>query len=147
MVSPELLRRYPHFAGVSEESLRHIAMISEERNFHAGAVVVREGEPASHLFVVSHGEVDVQSVLADGEHKTVDTLVPGDLLVWSALVEPHLARFWAVARSDAAVIAIEADSLRELMERDHRLGHRLMTGIAVALSHRLVGARIQLAAH
>jgi CRP-like cAMP-binding protein len=146
MVSPELLRRYAHFGGLSEESLREIAMISEERRYQAGAVLVREGEPAKELLVVTSGEVFVQSVLASGEHKTVDTLVAGDLLVWSALVAPHLTRFWAVARTEAEVIAIQAEALRDLIEKDSRLGVKLMTGIASTLSHRLVGARTQLAA-
>ena len=36
MISPELLRRYPYFADVSEESLKRVAMISEEQTVAAG---------------------------------------------------------------------------------------------------------------
>ncbi|MBC7337778.1 MAG: cyclic nucleotide-binding domain-containing protein, partial [Clostridia bacterium] len=36
MVSPEMLRRYPYFAKISEESLKEIAMMAEERSYPAG---------------------------------------------------------------------------------------------------------------
>ncbi len=33
MISPEFLRRYTYFAGISEEGLKQIAMIAEENRF------------------------------------------------------------------------------------------------------------------
>ncbi|UCF67730.1 MAG: cyclic nucleotide-binding domain-containing protein [Acidobacteriota bacterium] len=145
MLSTEVLRRLPYFAGVHEESLRKVAMISEERSFSAGDILFREGEPATHLFLIVSGEVDIQLVMGDGEHRTADTLVAGDLIVWSSLVEPFRTRFHGVARKDTSVIAIEAKSLRALLETDMTLGYRMMSGVANALSHRLAGARVQLA--
>jgi len=39
MISPELLRNFPHFSGLSYECLKAIAMISDEREFEKGAHV------------------------------------------------------------------------------------------------------------
>ena len=89
MISPEVLRRYPYFAGINEESIKQLAMIAEEKVVPANTVMFREGDPATHLSVILKGEVNIQYYLGNGELRTVDTLVDGDLLMWSALVEPY----------------------------------------------------------
>jgi CRP-like cAMP-binding protein len=146
MISPEMLRRYPYFAGIKDESLKAVAMISEERSAAAGAVLFREDEPANHLFILAEGEVDIRYAVGGGEHKSVDTLVGGDLMVWTAVVPPHKTHSTAVARKDVRLVAIDAPKLRALCEQDPLLGFRLMSGIAEAVSHRLHGAGVQLAA-
>ena len=146
MISPELLRRFCYFAGVSDESLKQVAMISEAKTFQAGDVLFQAEETADTLYIVTHGEVDIQSVRADGELKSVDTLVGGDLMVWSAVVGPHRTHFAGVARQETRAIAIDGRKLRKLCEKDPKLGFRLMTEVAQAVTHRLEGAQVQLAA-
>lgn len=146
MISPEALRRYAFFAGVQDASLKAVAMISEERTFPAGSTLFRENEPADHLFIVAEGEVDIRYAVGEGESRSVDVLVAGELMLWSALIPPHKTHSTAVARKDTRVIAMEAAGLRKLCEEDALLGLRLMTGIAEAVSNRLHGARLQLAA-
>jgi CRP-like cAMP-binding protein len=145
MVSPELLRRFPYFHGVSDDVLKAVAMIAEEREFNPGDVLFREDQSADHLFIIAEGEVDIQYVLGNGEHKSVDTLVGGELMVWSAVIAPHRTHSKGVATKKGRCVAIEAGGLRELIGRDLMLGFGLMSGIAQAVSHRLEGARAQLA--
>lgn len=145
MISPEMLRRYSHFVGISDESLKQLAMIAEERSISAGTVVFREGDPADHIGVILDGEVNIQYTLGNGELRTVDTLVGGDLLMWSALVEPYKATAQATAAKDTHLAKIDAAKLRSLCEEDPMLGYRLMTQVAKMLANRLEGARVQLA--
>ena len=145
MISPEVLRRYPYFAGIDEESLKQLAMIAEEKTIPVGTVLFREGDPATHLAIVLKGEVNVQYLLGDGELRTVDTLVDGDLLMWSALVEPYKATALGTSTKATRLACIDAAKLRVLCEREPMLGYRLMTQVARLLAHRLEGARVQLA--
>jgi len=145
MVSPEMLRRYPYFAGVSEESLKRVATISDEKMISAGEVIFREGQDSTCLHIVVAGQVDIQFELGNGERRTVDTLVGGDLLVLSALVEPYKITATSVARTAVRLISIDARQLRQMMEADPLLGFRLMQGVAKAMSDRLHGARVQIA--
>lgn len=146
MVSPELLRRYPYFAKVSEETLKQIAMLAEERSYPAGMQLFSQGDPADYLNIIVEGEVQIQYELGSGEKRTVDTLVAGDILVWSALIEPY--RTTAIGRTSkpTKVIAIKAKPLRELCDRDPMVGYQLTKEIAKLLAHRLESARVQLAA-
>ena len=145
MISPELLRRYTHFVGIDDENLKQLAMISEERTIPAGTVLFREGDTADHIAIIQKGEVDIQYTLGNGEQRTVDTLVEGDLLMWSALVEPYKATGLGTTTKETHIIKIDGAKLRALCEQEPLLGYRLMTQVAKMLAHRLEGARVQLA--
>ena len=145
MISPELLRRYPYFADISEDSLRQVAMISEERSAPNGTVIFQEGDVAEGLFIITDGEVDIQYTLGSGEQRTVDTVVAGELSMWSALVAPYKSTATGTTRKDTKMIVIRADKLREACEQDHVLGHRLLISLTKLLASRLEGARVQLA--
>jgi CRP-like cAMP-binding protein len=145
MISAEILRRYPYFAGIKDETFEAVASISDEKAVQAGETLFKEGEPASYLYIVTQGEVDIRYELHGNEEVTVDTVVAGDLRVWSAVVEPQKCTANAVARTDVGLVTIEAGALRAFCEKDPALGYRLMTRISKALSNRLDGARVQLA--
>ena len=145
MISPEVLRRYPYFSGLHEESLKQLAMIAEEKTVPANSVMFREGDTAGHLSIILKGEVNIQYMLGDGELRTVDTLVDGDVLMWSALVEPYKATALGTTTKETHLAQIDAAKLRLLCEKEPILGYRLMTQVARLLAHRLESARVQLA--
>lgn len=146
MISPEVLRRYPYFGGINDESLKQVAMLAEEVRVPAGTQMFNQGEPASYLYLILRGEVNIQYLLGTGELRTVDTMVDGDLLVWSAMVEPYKTTAIGTTTKETHLVRIAAAKLRELCEKDPLLGYRLTIEVAKLLSHRLEGARIQLAA-
>lgn len=145
MISPEVLRRHSHFVGIGDESLKQLAMIAEERTIPADTVMFREGDPADHIAVILKGEVNIQYTLGNGELRTVDTLTEGDLLLWSALVEPYKATAVGTATKETQLAKIDAAKLRAICEEEPMLGYRLMTQVAKLLANRLEGARVQLA--
>jgi CRP/FNR family transcriptional regulator, cyclic AMP receptor protein len=145
MISPEILRRYPYFAGIEDESLKQLAMIGEEKRFPAAARIFNEGDPADTLSIITKGEVNVQYLLGNDELRTVDTLVDGDILGWSALIAPYKMTAHCTATKDTELVRLDARKLRALCDHDPRLGYRLTSEIAKLLAHRLEGARVQLA--
>jgi CRP-like cAMP-binding protein len=145
MISPEVLRRYPYFADVKEDSLKEVAMISNEETISAGTRLFEEEDKADNLYIIVDGEIDVQYTLGSGELRTVDTVVPGELVMWSALVEPYRSTAVGIARNDTKLVKIDGQKLRELCESDHDLGYRMLICVTKLLANRLEGARVQLA--
>ena len=146
MIPVEVLRSFPYFAGVSAESLKAVAAIADEHAVKAGQALFREGDTAKCLHVVKKGQIDIIYHLPDGEERVVDTVVGGEIMGWSALVEPHENTATGVAREDGLIVCIEAAGIRRLCEQDPALGYRLLKQIAKVLASRLQGARVQLAA-
>jgi CRP/FNR family transcriptional regulator, cyclic AMP receptor protein len=145
MVSPEMLRRFSCFSPIGEGSLRALAMIAREECVGGGSRLFSEGDPADTLSIILDGEVDIQYMLGTGELRSVDTLSSGDILGWSALVEPHKMTGIATTRRETRMVHIEAKPLRDLCERDPLLGYRLMGQAAKLLADRLDGTRVRLA--
>ncbi len=145
MISPETLREYPYFKWASLDTLKTLSMLTEERSYKTGEELFRGGEPAEYLYLLIRGEVDIQYPLSSGERRTVDKLGKGDLLVWSAVVEPYMNTSFGVARSDCEVVSIDAVRLRQLLDEDPEFGQSLMSQMVKVVASRLTGARRQLA--
>lgn len=146
MVSPELLRRFPFFAGLTDEELKSIAMISDEKHYEANTFIFRERDKADKLYVLLEGTVDIM-VDTDEEglrHETVSTLSPGDAFCWSAVVEPHILTASAFAATPTNVIAVDGAGLRAMFELDCHLGYRVLQKAAQLVSNRLKDTRIQM---
>ncbi len=146
MVTPDLLRRYVYFSDLSDEGLQKLAAIAEEEEVAAGETLFSEFDPADRFYLIIDGEVNLQYEMGSGEMRVVDTLVEGELLVWSALVEPYRCTATGAATKDTKLIRFDAAQLRATCEEDYELGYRLLEHIAQLLAGRLEGARVQLAA-
>jgi CRP-like cAMP-binding protein len=157
MISPETLKRYVYFAGLTEKSLRAVASLCEENDFTKGEVIFTEsdeflasnriyqdGELAKHLMVITEGEIDIALTFSAENQVVVGTLVPGDLMALSSLIPPYKLTSSAIARNDGKMICIEAEGLRALMEENPELGFHIMSGAAKALRDRLQSTRIEL---
>jgi len=146
MVSIEVLRSFHYFAGVGGESLKAVAAAAEERPFKPGEPLFREGDLARALYILREGQIDIVYRLHEGEGRVVDTVVGGDLIGWSSVVEPYRCTATAVPRSFGRAVHIDAAAIRNLCDRDHTLGYHLLKELAATLSRRLQGALVQLAA-
>jgi CRP-like cAMP-binding protein len=145
MVTPELLRHYAHFSQLEDEALAKLAGIAQERVVPMGEKIFSDNDPADFLFLILHGEVVLQYEMGNGEARTADTLVDGELLVWSSLVGPFRCTADGVAAKETHLIAFDAAKVRQFCEEDHVLGHQLLTQVAKLLANRLESAREQLA--
>ncbi len=145
MISPEQLRRYPFFLSVDADVLKEVAMISDEVAFDANETIFAENDPAERLYIVIDGEVDLKYTLGDGQQRVVDTIVAGELLVWSAMVEPFRCTTAGVTRKPSTLISINGAKFRALCEQHHDLGYRMLVSVTKSLASRLEGARVQLA--
>jgi CRP-like cAMP-binding protein len=149
MISPEQLRRYPFFGGLTAEELSSIAIIAEEVRFPDGAVIFRDGDLATKLYVLVSGAIDLVYHIerTDGvETSFVGSIAPGEPFGISAFVEPYRLMATGIAHGSVQAIAIDAASLRALCELNCHQGYTVMRQIARALAERLGFALIELAA-
>lgn len=146
MISPEDLRHYTHFGGLPEECLKEISMISGLRPFAAGERIFEEGDKARALYLVRDGEVDILYRLGDNREVVADTVIKGEALSWSALLEPYQLTASGVGRKAGTLIEIDAEKLRAICASDAESGFQILKEIAKTLRSRLAGLRVQIAA-
>ena len=152
MISPELLRRYPYFARLSDVQLRAIAMLADEMDAAQDSILLEERAPADWLFLLIEGSIDLSYKSEEPYHpKTtkifpVGEINPGEIFGISSLVEPHQYNATATASKDSKIIRIDAKALRTLADLDCSLGYVLIQQVAMAIMDRLASTRVQLAA-
>ena len=146
MISPEVLRRYSYFAGADDEILSELAVHSQEQNFSPGQYLFKEGEPAEKIYIIIKGEVAISLQLGDGSIQEVDVMVAGDIVGWSALLQPSNYKAHAIANRQTQAIALDAKRLIGFCRENHEFGYQIMCELIRSLGHRLSHAWIQLAA-
>lgn len=149
MVSPELLRRYPFFAMLSDEQLKAIAIIADEKSYPKDSLLVKEDNEANKLILLLDGDVDlIYSGGGEGAitNALVGSIAPGEMLGVSSIIEPY--KYISSARATMAVKVVEIDgaAVRALMQVDKLLGYALMSNVAAAVLERLKYTQVELAA-
>ena len=115
-----------------------------ERRFAAGEHIMREGEPAEHLYVIRSGTVALETTVPGRGPVTLQTLHDGDLLGWSWMVPPHRTRFDARAVSETVALAVDGERLRAACDADPALGYAVLRRLAVIFTERLTETRLRL---
>ncbi len=152
MISPEILRRYPFFAGLEDADLKAIAMISEEISFEKGETIYETGKPNNALLLLTEGNVETYLVIDDPNNRAnrkeffLDDVEIGEVFAISAMAEPKVHTTTARASKSAKLIRIDAAALEKLFDSNCRLGYVLLKEMAATLLYRLQQDRIQLAA-
>jgi CRP-like cAMP-binding protein len=149
MVSPELLRRYPFFALLTDDQLKAIALIAAEKSITKGTIILKENNPAVKLYILVEGDIDL--VFSGGgegaiSNALVGSIAPGESLGVSSLIEPFQYISSARATVDCKVVEIDGVALRALLEVDQKLGYAMMRNIAAAVLERLKYTQVELAA-
>ena len=129
MVSPETLRRYPLFSGIGENTLKQIAMMSEKQNIASGEWLFLEGDNADFLYIMLQGSLSLafEAPVEGSSAYHVSTLSEGDVTGWSSVVSPHAYKLGAQALEDSTLVAIEAGSLRDILDENPVAGYYRMS--------------------
>ncbi len=159
MISPELLRRYSFFGGLTHEQIVTLAQISEEISVESGHYFFHEGEELDKLYLVIKGSVNICIEVPDrdvkqdvsnqllGEIKskcvTVSFVGTGNVFGWSAIIPPHLATACSQALTACHLVAIDRKKLTAIFEQQPEFGFLISQKAAQIIRDRLRDMRIE----
>jgi CRP/FNR family cyclic AMP-dependent transcriptional regulator len=135
------------FQGLSIEQLHKLDSISREETYAAGQYIFREGDQARSLYIIEEGKVILEMRIAPlPKHRlspqaTVDVLIKGDIVGWSALVEPHIFTFSAQAVDKCRLVALDGTELLKFMDTDPVMGYEIMRRLSEVIASRLTHTR------
>jgi CRP-like cAMP-binding protein len=140
----ETLRFLRFLHDVSEEHLDRLAGVATVRDFKSGAVVFREGDRATCVYLVVAGKVSLEICAPSVGCKRILTTGPGEVLAWSALLDD--ARLTATARTmeDSQLVELDAHRLLALFDENPQLGYDFTRRTMHAITKRLSATRMQL---
>jgi NADP-reducing hydrogenase subunit HndB len=142
MIGKDFLQSVGIFKGLDEDQLSAVQGCCREQQHKAGTKLFGEGEPASHLYIVKKGQVDLRFDLPGrptSEKNTISSILEFKAFGWSSLVAPHKYSLSAYcATPSCEVIKIDQACLTKLFEKDHGLGYLVLSNMA-----RVIGKRFQ----
>jgi CRP-like cAMP-binding protein len=137
------LAEHPFLRGLDPEFLELIGGLTTHRSFRTGEEVIREGEPARELLLLTHGKVALELIAPDRPRISLLTVGPGEIVGWSWLVPPHVWQVDGRAVKPTRALAVEGVGLVRLLEDRSSDAYQLMMRLLPVITHRLLVARTQ----
>ena len=116
---------------------------AEPFRFKAGEDIISEGNHSEYLFVITSGRVAVEISMPPKGRRTIRTGEPGDMISWSALVQPHRATASLRAVQDTEALGIKGELLIVEAHKDCQLGFELYRALTEVIAGRLSATRLQ----
>ena len=125
------------FPQLTTDQLGQIAALAENVTVQKGDVLLREGQHADALYVVTNGVADLIKNLAEVEI-VVAELKAGALVGEMSLAGNFPASATVKADTDVAAMKIDKSKLMTVLERDTALGMAVFRSIAATVARRLL---------
>lgn len=132
------LRAVPLFQDLKDRELKRLMKLLHVRQYAADEVVFREGQTGAGMYIIKQGEVDIVMRLGDGGEKKLVTLTDRQFFGELALLESVGRSASSVVRKPTTLLGIFQSDLEHLIDRDSRLGARVIWNLA-----KLTGARLR----
>jgi len=129
----ETLRKIPLFAGLPTARLKLIAYTAEVVEFTPGEVIVRQGDPADAVYIVTEGETEVLLRDADGRDFIVATMGRNSLFGETAVICKGRRTATVRARDRVVTFKISADVFLDLVRQSPEISLQVMTVLAQRL--------------
>lgn len=144
MVSPELLRRYAFFAGLSLDHIVTLAKAAREVTLETGQFIFHEEDELDTFYLVLEGEVSILIELPEKQREVIVNVVrAGAIFGWSGLLPPYLATASAKAAMNCRVVAFAGPEIKQAFERDPVFAYLITQRIAQVARDRLHELRIE----
>ena len=120
-----------------------ILSLSEAFQFKAGQDIVVEGDFSQYVYIIKSGRVAVEVHMPPKGRRTIRTGEAGEMISWSALVEPHRATASLRAVQDVEALGIKGELLIVESHKDCQLGFELYRALTEVIAGRLNATRLQ----
>jgi len=130
----QTLASVPLLSSLDRRTLKRLAEQGKQRSYASGEVIIREGSPASALYIVVRGRVKVER--ADATGGPVGELAAGDFFGELALIEEHPRSATVTAVDDTDCVLFVAWEFTALLKEHPEMAIPLMNALIARLHRR-----------
>jgi CRP-like cAMP-binding protein len=130
----DVLRSIPLFGDLTRRELAVLQRLLHRREYVAGESVFIQGEPGLGMYIIAKGAVSIQS---EPSGRELVELTDGSFFGEIALLNEVIRTATARAKTDCLLLSLFQPDLLGLLDRNPRLGVKILLALA-----RLVGIRL-----
>lgn len=123
------LARVPLFVDLGQRELQRLAAACAEREYAAGDVLVRQGDPGAGLFVIESGRVRVMRH-EEGSARELAVMGPGEVFGEMALLDEYPRSATVTAIEPTRVILLPVFDFRAALHEDGDISIRLLAVVS-----------------
>ncbi|MDX2228979.1 MAG: cyclic nucleotide-binding domain-containing protein [Leptolyngbyaceae cyanobacterium bins.349] len=107
----------------------------DRRTVTAGTVLIQEGQPINHLFILLEGALSVSVMVTGGQE--IASLLSGDIVGEMSFVDTRPPSATVTAKQDSLVLCLSREELAAKLHLDVGFAARFYRALAISLSNRL----------
>src|ERR1043165_4003191 len=122
-----LLARIPFFTALPREELDLLVAELQVVNLNSGDILLREGDPGEHLYIVVNGELEILMAPDTDDELILNILHAGEYLGEMSLLQPGgLRTASARARGNVVLLSMNRDQFKDLLQRHPELSNAMI---------------------
>ena len=134
MINAADLKAVPFFQELSEDELKKLAQVMEERTFKKGEIIFNEGEEGKALYLLVEGEVEVVKTMKGWYKETLAVFKKGRLFGELSFLSGKNHSALARTTQDVKVYVLTKNQYDTLEKNDPVITQKIMKVIALTLS-------------
>lgn len=128
----------PVFSALNEVQLKSVLSTSARVELDSGGVLFRQGQPASHFYVVSEGQIQLSRVSEDGGEKVMDVVHPGQIFAEAVMfMKQRRYPVNATAIQPSKLVAFDMETFTNILRESVDTCFRLMSTMSQRLHRQL----------
>ncbi|MEW6510156.1 MAG: cyclic nucleotide-binding domain-containing protein [Bacteroidota bacterium] len=133
----DTLKMIPIFTDLTRRELAAVERILHHREYHAGEVIFRQAEPGLGMYIIESGRVTIR---AEESTDSVSELGDGEFFGELPLLDGGTRSATAIAKTPCRIYGFFQPDLFGLIERNPRLGVKIVMSLAAIIGMRLRAA-------
>ena len=136
----EKLQKHELFGLLSPIEIKRLSVASGVARLKQGDRIYSEGVPASHLFVLINGRVELRRPTTGGANLLMDDLIAGSIFGVSSLMGADRYLLNAECVEDSEVLKIEGKVLRQILDENPVVGYAMQRRVSQIFFNRYLNA-------
>ena len=138
------LARVPIFKNLARAELSLVANMVHARTYHPDEVVFLEGQPGTGMYAIASGAVNITLNYRRDDEILLAQLKDGDFFGEVSLLDESPRSASAVAVGPTELVGFFRSDLMDLIEKNPRMGNKIMLALAAVLVERLRSTNTEL---
>jgi CRP-like cAMP-binding protein len=132
-VNIDQLRQIPLFASLGDDDLKHIAVVTKQRTFRRGDIILLEGERGGNLCYIDHGLVKIFKTSSDGKEQIIRLIESGQTFNEVPAIDGEPNPASAAAMQDSTIYLVSGEALRSFILESPAVAAAVVSSLTSAL--------------